>query len=93
MATVNTRLKRAELAGGLGALVLGAGLGAASPRLIGAAWPVVLGIGLVTHAWGMWDKHRIESNSAIAPAWANTLYWICWALLALVAAYLLAGLA
>ena len=89
MARVSARVKRAEIAGGLGALALGVGIGAAGASLVGRAWPVVVLAGLISHAWGMWDKHRTEAGSLGLPGWANALYRVCWVSLMLVAAYLL----
>lgn len=83
------RLKIAELTSGVGALVLGIGLGA----LFGA-WVADLGIvititGLALHAFGMWDKHRLEGASdSVTPAWVTAAYWVCWVLLVLVVALL-----
>lgn len=81
-----SRIKRAELLSGVGAVVLGMGLGllfanSLKPYLI----PILL-VGLVMHAWGMFDKHRSENAPAKAsPWWSELLYWVCWvALLALV---------
>jgi hypothetical protein len=79
------RLKRAELLSGVGAVVLGMGLGLFFSRfLLPYATPLLL-VGLLTHAWGMFDKHRLESASAgVRLWWAEILYWLCWgALLAL----------
>ena len=78
-----TQLKRAETTSSVGAGVLGAGL-----ALLFVAWlqpytvPILLA-GLVMHAWGMYDKHRLEACTA-APRvwWAELLYWGCWASLA-----------
>lgn len=90
MARDNTaRLKRAELTSGVGALVLGTGLGALFARYLAPAAVAVLAAGLLLHAWGMYDKHRLERGSeAESVRYATALYWVCWALLALVAGYL-----
>ena len=88
VAIASSRLKRAELASGLGALVLGIGLGALMAHTIGRldlAF-VVLGTGL--HGWGMYDKHRIEAGAVRPVWWSEALYWICWALLIGMIAYL-----
>ena len=76
----------ANLSTGVGALVLGIGLGALlSDFLQVVAWPVLV-IGVVMHAWGMFDKHRLESGGAAAQVWWETaLYWICWISLAILA--------
>ena len=42
------------------------------------------------HAFGMWDKHRLEAvGQAANPLWIVALYWVCWLLLAVVLAMLL----
>jgi hypothetical protein len=56
-----TRLKLAELSSGVGALVLGVGLGALFPRWVGPAAGTVAVVSLSLHAFGMWDKHRLEA--------------------------------
>ena len=82
-----TRLKVAELTSGVGALVLGVGLGALFPGWFGPAAGLITVAGLCMHAFGMWNKHRLESVSAAASApWVVALYWICWFLLAAVLA-------
>jgi hypothetical protein len=87
-----TRLKIAELTSGVGALVLGVGLGAMFPQWFAPAAAVIMLAGLVAHAWGMWDKHRLEAQARAASGpWVTALYWVCWLLLAAVAASLLVG--
>lgn len=84
------RLKRAELTSGVGALVLGTGLGALFARYLAPAALAVLVVGLLLHAWGMYDKHRLERGTGTASVrYATALYWICWGLLGLLAAYLI----
>ena len=82
------RLRVAELTSSLGAGVLGVGIGVllASPRG-GLGVPIVV-LGLLLHAWGMTDKHRIEAKQGTPRVWWSTLlYWICWGCLAVLAAY------
>jgi hypothetical protein len=77
------RQKFAELSSAVGAGVLGVGLGAllATP-LRPLALPILI-TGLVMHAWGMTDKHRIEAaHGAQPPLWSTYLYWLCWLALA-----------
>jgi len=50
------RLKIAELTSGVGALVLGIGLGALFSAFVADFGIVVTTTGLVLHAFGMWDK-------------------------------------
>ena len=80
-----TRLKLAELTCGIGALVLGVGLGALfSPWLAPAAGFIAVA-GVAAHSFGMWDKHRLEAQAHVESApWIVALYWVCWLLLAAV---------
>jgi len=85
-----TRLKLAELTSGVGALVIGVGLGALFPRWFGPAAGVITVVGVSLHAFGMWDKHRLEAMGETEnPRWIVALYWVCWLLLAGVMAMLL----
>ena len=85
-----TRMKLAELTSGVGALVLGIGLGALFSRWLATAAELITVIGLVLHAFGMWDKHRLEAIGPTEnPPWIVALYWVCWLLLAGVLAMLL----
>lgn len=81
------RLKLAELTSGIGALVLGVGLGALFPHWFGPTAGPIAFAGLSLHAFGMWDKHRVEAaDHAETPLWVVALYWVCWLLLAVVLA-------
>lgn len=85
-----SRLRLAELSSAVGAGVLGLGAGLLLQDVAafeGAGLPVLV-VGLLLHAWGMTDKHRLEAD-APRPAWSTALYWICWALLAALGLYLL----
>lgn len=76
------RLKVAELTSSVGALVLGIGIGSLFPEWFGGVAVVITIVGLILHAFGMWDRHRLESSLATTnPAWVVALYWVCWALL------------
>jgi hypothetical protein len=47
---------------------------------------------VVAHAFGMWDKHRLEGQAhAPSEPWVTVLYWVCWLLLAGVVAFLVVG--
>jgi glucan phosphorylase len=67
----------------MGAVVLGIGLGVLAADRLGRVGLPLLLVGLVVHAWGMFDKHRLE-RQANAPDvwWASVTYWTCWMLLA-----------
>lgn len=85
-----TRLKVAELTSGVGALVLGLGLGAMFSQWFAPAAGFIAIAGVLAHAFGMWDKHRLEGQAHAAnDAWATALYWVCWLLLAGVVALLI----
>jgi hypothetical protein len=77
------RLRRARLLSSFGALVLGVGLGSLLPEAERTLAPAILVAGLMAHAWGMFETHRLERATAVeVPAWAEVLYWACWAALA-----------
>jgi hypothetical protein len=87
------RLKRAELAGGVGAGALGMGLGVLLASYLRGAGALLLLAGAALHASGMWDKHRVERSAGEQPLWWETvLYWGCWAFLAGLFVYVLARL-
>jgi hypothetical protein len=73
-------------------LVLGVGLGALVPEWFASSALVILLVGVALHAFGMWDKHRIEaSTQEKAVRWVAVAYWMCWLLLAGLALFLAAG--
>jgi len=73
------RLRLAELTSGLGAVVLGGGLGVLMADRLAGFGPAILGAGIALHAWGMVDKHRQERGQGGAqPWWSGALYWACW---------------
>jgi hypothetical protein len=85
-----TRLKLAELTAGVGALVLGVGLGALFAAWVGPAAVVVTLAGVLVHAFGMWDKHRLEAPTpADRSPLVLALYWVCWLMLAGILVFLM----
>ena len=82
------RLKRAETTAAMGAGILGAGLALLLPDWLQRYAVTLLLLGLVMHAWGMYDKHRLEAGAGAARIWwVETLYWGCWIILAALAVY------
>ena len=83
-----SRIKSAELMSAVGAGFLGAGLALLWRDTLGAFAVPILVSGLVSHALGMYLKHRWEEALSPLPRWANALYWACWVLLAGLCVYI-----
>jgi hypothetical protein len=59
------------------------------PQWFAPAAGVIALSGALAHAFGMWDKHRLETQTLREGAWwVVALYWICWLLLAGVVVFL-----
>ena len=86
----STAVKGAELASGLGAVVLGAGLALVSPAAIRAYAVPLLVAGLVVHAVGMTLKYRLEGRDSPSVWWERLLFWLCWACLGAVGLWIAA---
>ena len=83
------RIKKAELLSGIGAVVFGIGLGLLLSSFLNPYALHIFFTGLVMHIFGMFEKHRLESASTgVWLWWAEALYWACWILLLLLAAYI-----
>lgn len=82
-------VKAAELASGLGAMVLGAGLALLSPALLSGYAIPILAAGILVHGIGMSLKHRLESAARAPVWWESVLFWLCWGVLAILAIGLL----
>lgn len=88
--TPSARTRLAELTSGSGAVVLGVSLGVLLAGLLEDVALPILASGVAVHAWGMYDKHRLERRAgAVDPPWATTLYWVCWLTLAGLLAWIL----
>ena len=75
-------MKLAELTSGIGALVLGVGLGALFADWFASSPTAIVLVG-GRPTFGMWDKHQLERQSHIAVSpWVAGLCWTCWLLLA-----------
>jgi hypothetical protein len=84
--------KRAELLGSVGALILGMGISPLFARFLTPYTTPLLLTGLLMHAWGMYDKHRLEREETSAPQWwVELLYWVCWVALLVLCVYIAAG--
>ena len=84
------RLKRAELASGVGASVLGMGLGILMSEKLRPFIIPVLAIGTLLHGWGMFTKHDLEKGSNTPDVWWSViLYWVCWAALFLLVIFII----
>ena len=80
--------KAAELLAGVGAVVLGMGLGLLFRESLGPFAVPILVVGGVAHAWGMLVKHRLERQKPDGRVWwAEASYWACWAALFALAIY------
>ena len=76
------RIKRAELLSSVGAGVLGGGLTLLVAQVLAPyAIPILL-IGLLGHAFGMFQKHQLEQQgTSVRIWWMEALYWFCWLIL------------
>jgi hypothetical protein len=82
--------KGAELASGLGAVVLGAGLALLAPELLRQYALALLAVGLMVHGAGMTLKYRLESGERALLAWERAVFWLCWIMLSALASWLIA---
>lgn len=68
--------KAAELASGLGAVVLGVGLALLAPDALSPLAAPILLTGIVVHGVGMALKHRLERQERALLWWEAALCWL-----------------
>lgn len=81
--------KAAQLASGLGAIVLGAGLALLAPDILRYFSIPILVTGILVHGVGMALNHRLEADEHEPLWWESALFWLCWLCLGILAVWLL----
>jgi hypothetical protein len=85
--------KSADLASGLGAIALGAGLALIAPVTLRDDAVPMLVAGLFIHGVGMTLKYRFESQEGSPAWWERALFWLCWVCLAALGLWVAFGVA
>jgi len=85
------RAKGAELASGLGAIVLGAGLALVLPEWLRRYGVGLLIGGVLVHGVGMTLKYRLEQRDGPPLWWEQALFWLCWLCLGALGVWLAAA--
>jgi F0F1-type ATP synthase assembly protein I len=91
-ASAMVRAKKIDLASSLGAGVIGGGLGVLLARYVDSAPYAIalIAVGIGLHGWGMLERRRLEISAPRA-LWVEGLYWLCWVILVVIAAFALFG--
>jgi hypothetical protein len=82
--------KAAEVASGLGAMVLGAGIALLLPVALRGHAITLLIAGAMVHGTGMSLKYRLERREEKPLWWERLLFWLCWAGLVTLGAWIAA---
>lgn len=85
-------VKSAELASGLGAIVLGAGLALLAPATLRSYGGWFLVVGVLVHGVAMTLKYRMESRQGPLSSLERVLFWLCWACLGLMGLWIATAL-
>lgn len=80
--------KGAELASGLGAIILGAGLALVLPDWLRTYALPLLVTGVFVHGAGMTLKYRLDGHGHPPSWWERALFWLCWACIAVLCLWL-----
>src|ERR1051325_6334296 len=72
-------VRQADVTSGIGAGVLGVGLGVLIGDELRPIAAILLLIGALLHGWAVWRKHHLQrTHPTDLPHWSVVLYWICW---------------
>lgn len=90
MKVARNRLKNAELVSLIGACVAAGGIALFLQSWLDPLKLFLLIGGLAVHAAAMFYRQRLEKAAGNTPTrWERSLYWSCWLILAILAAYIL----
>ena len=89
MQRFSTQLKVADMISITGAGLMGLGIGASISDQLAGALHVIIILGIVLHALGMYGKFQIERKHIQPPKWVLVVFGLCWIGLMLATIYLL----
>jgi len=88
---VQGQVKIGVLASGLGAGILGAGVGVYLAQYLGSYAGPLITIGLAVQIWGVLESLNLDAN--VPRIWsAEVLYWVFWVVLVVIGALVLSRL-